>query len=116
VHGVGVGAHLLLRHLTPDEIEQLALLIPQKLLLPGGVAWLLGRRATADVAQLAQRAVLEAERPGVPVAREVDRATVRRPRRIGLGRRRLGELPLRPRTLDEPEVALQNDDLAAQIR
>src|SRR2546421_3671193 len=55
--------------------------------------------------------VLEAERPGVPVAREVDRATVRGPRRIGLGRWRLGEAPLRARTLDEPEVALQNDDL-----
>src|SRR5207244_11771714 len=116
VDGVGVGAHLLLRHLAPDEIEQLTLLITQELLLPGGIARFPGRRSAADVAQLAQRAALETERPGVPIAREVDRATVRRPRRIGLGRRRLREPPLRTRALDEPEVALQHDDLAPQIR
>src|SRR5947209_20437166 len=102
--GVGVSAHLLLRHLAPDEIEQLALLIAQELLLSGGVARLFGCRATTHVAQLAQRAVLETERPGVPLACEVNRSSVRRPRRIGLGRRRLGDPPPPPPAPAQPGV------------
>src|SRR5207247_5717436 len=78
MHRVGVGPHPLFRHLTPDEVKQVALLIAQELPFPGGLTRRLGRGSAADVGQLAQRPVIETEGPGVALPREEDRAAIRR--------------------------------------